>query len=32
MFWEKAMVPALDTGNPVFIFVGYAVFAAVTTG
>jgi len=32
VFWEKAMVPALDTGNPVFIVVGYAVFACVTFG
>ncbi len=32
VFWEKAMVPAMNSGNPVFIFVGYAVFAAVTTG
>ena len=32
VFWEKAMVPAMDTGNPVFIFVGYAIFASVTFG
>ena len=32
VFWEKALVPALDTGNPVFIFVGYAIFACVTFG
>lgn len=30
VFWDKAMVPALDTGNPVFIVVGYAIFACVT--
>ena len=32
VFWEKALVPAMDTGNPVFIFVGYAIFACVTFG
>lgn len=32
VFWEKAMVGALNTGNPVLIFMGYAVFAAVTFG
>lgn len=32
VFWEKAMVPAITTNNPVFVFVGYAVFAAVTFG
>jgi V-type H+-transporting ATPase subunit a len=32
VFWEKAMVSAISTNNPVFIFVGYAVFAAVTFG
>ena len=32
VFWEKAMVSAITQGNPVAIFVGYAIFAAVTFG
>jgi V-type H+-transporting ATPase subunit a len=32
VFWEKAMVSAIDSGNPVLIFMGFAVFAAVTFG
>ena len=32
VFWEKAMVAAIDLNNPVLIFFGYAVFAAVTFG
>lgn len=32
VFWEKAMVAAIDMGNPAAIFIGYAVFAAVTFG
>ena len=32
VFWEKAMVAAIDMNNPVLIFFGYAVFAAVTFG
>lgn len=32
VFWEKAMISAIDTGNPVLIFMGFAVFAAVTFG
>jgi V-type H+-transporting ATPase subunit a len=32
VFWEKAMVGALNTGNPVLIFMGFAVFASVTFG
>jgi len=30
VFWEKAMVTTIDTNNPVLIFCGFAVFAAVT--
>jgi len=30
VFWEKAMLVTIKMNNPVFIFVGYAVFAAVT--
>lgn len=32
VFWEKAMVTTIDTNNPVMIFCGFAVFAAVTFG
>ena len=32
VFWSKSFVPGLATGNPVFIFVAFAVFWAVTTG
>jgi len=32
VFWEKAMVAAIEMNNPVLIFFGYAVFAAVTFG
>eukprot|EP01040_Poterioochromonas_malhamensis_P002388 gene2388-2535_t len=32
VFWEKAMLAAIETNNPVYIFIGYAVFAAVTFG
>jgi len=32
VFWEKAMVAAIDTNNPVAIFIGFAIFAAVTFG
>ncbi len=30
VFWEKAMVSAIDLNNPVMIFIAYAIFAAVT--
>ena len=32
VFWEKIMVPSISSANPVAIVVGFAVFAAVTTG
>jgi len=32
VFWEKAMVSAIATGNSVAIFIGYAIFAGVTFG
>jgi len=32
VFWEKAMLVMIESGNPVGIYVGYAVFAAVTIG
>jgi V-type H+-transporting ATPase subunit a len=32
VFWEKAMLASIETNNPVFIFIGFAVFAAVTFG
>lgn len=30
VFWEKAMLSMIETNNPVMIYFGYAVFAAVT--
>lgn len=30
VFWEKAMLSMIETGNPVMIYFGYAVFAAVS--
>jgi len=30
VFWEKAMVSMINTGNPVMIYCGYAVFACVS--
>jgi len=30
VFWEKAMLATIEMNNPVAVFVGYAVFAAVT--
>jgi len=30
VFWHKAMLPAIETGNPIYIFIGYAIFACVT--
>ena len=30
VFWEKAMVSAINTNNPVLIFMGYGIFAGVT--
>jgi len=32
VFWEKAMLSMIDTNNPVLIFLGFGVFAAVTFG
>lgn len=32
VFWEKAMLSTITSGNPVLIFFGFAVFAAVTFG
>jgi V-type H+-transporting ATPase subunit a len=32
VFWEKAMVSAMNTGSPIAVFIGYAIFAAVTFG
>jgi V-type H+-transporting ATPase subunit a len=32
VFWEKTLVPALQSGNPVLIFVSYSIFASVTCG
>jgi len=32
VFWEKALLSMIETNNPVLIFFGYAVFAAVTFG
>jgi V-type H+-transporting ATPase subunit a len=32
VFWEKAMLSMIVTNNPVLIFFGFAVFAAVTFG
>eukprot|EP00968_Pinguiococcus_pyrenoidosus_P025129 scaffold5523_cov250-Pinguiococcus_pyrenoidosus.AAC.3 len=32
VFWEKAMLAGIQTENAFFIFVAYAVFAAVTLG
>jgi V-type H+-transporting ATPase subunit a len=30
VFWEKAMLAGINTANPVAIFIGYSIFAAVT--
>lgn len=30
VFWEKAMLSMIETENPVMVYFGYAVFAAVT--
>ena len=30
VFWEKAMLSMIETNNPVMVYFGYAVFAAVT--
>ena len=30
VFWDKALLGMIDSGNPVLIYGGYAVFAAVT--
>jgi V-type H+-transporting ATPase subunit a len=32
VFWEKAMLTAIETNNAVAIFIGFAIFAAVTFG
>lgn len=32
VFWGKAMLSAINTGNPFAVFIGFALFAAVTTG
>ena len=32
VFWNKSMLPAIESDNPVAIFMGFAVFAMVTTG
>jgi V-type H+-transporting ATPase subunit a len=30
VFWEKALLSMINTGNPVMVYAGYAVFACVT--
>jgi V-type H+-transporting ATPase subunit a len=30
VFWDKALLSMIESGNPVLIFAGYAVFAAIT--
>ena len=32
VFWEKAMLGAIETNNPVVILIGFFIFAMVTTG
>jgi V-type H+-transporting ATPase subunit a len=32
VFWEKALAGTVESGNPLMIVVGYAVFAATTFG
>ena len=32
VFWSKALLGAISSGNPVAIFLGYGLFAGVTTG
>mmetsp|Transcript_5610 Transcript_5610/g.7748 ORF Transcript_5610/g.7748 Transcript_5610/m.7748 type:complete len:874 (+) Transcript_5610:141-2762(+) len=32
VFWEKALLTTIEMKDPFFIFVGYAIFAAVTFG
>ncbi len=32
VFWEKAMIGGISTASPIAIFIGFAIFAAVTFG
>jgi V-type H+-transporting ATPase subunit a len=32
VFWEKALLVAINTNNPFFVFIGFAVFFSVTFG
>jgi V-type H+-transporting ATPase subunit a len=32
VFWEKVMLPAIESGNPVMIFIAFFIFAQCTTG
>lgn len=32
VFWEKAMLGGLESGNPIAIAIGFAAFAGVTFG
>jgi len=31
VFWHKVMVAAIDSKNPLFVFIAFAIFAAITT-
>lgn len=30
VFWEKAMVAGINTGNPIAVFIAFGVFAGIT--
>ncbi len=32
VFWEKSMLSAISTGNPIYIFIGFLVFWSATSG
>ena len=32
VFWEKCLLGAIESNNPVLIFFGFAMFAMITTG
>jgi V-type H+-transporting ATPase subunit a len=32
VFWEKSALSAIKSGNPFFVFIGFAIFAGVTMG
>ena len=32
VFWERVMLPGMQSGNPIAIVIGFAIFAAMTFG